>query len=234
LLGISSVYAQDIITLRNGDEIKARVTEITPSEIKYKRFENLDGPTVTVAKSDVFAINYENGTREVINSATSTAQAARTASQFSAASHGGSSFGIYLNTFGFVVPSPLIGAEITANNFIIDIGLGFRKLTLLHASLQNQDDGNNSDGGFLLSAGLRYFNARPNGGLYFGPTFGLMQTKWTAQETSNAFFSMGGIGYKFIRPSGLYFRIGAHVGTMLELGDLEPFGSIDLAIGFKF
>ena len=68
LSGIS-VYAQDVITLKNGDEIKAKVTEISSSEIRYKRFENLEGPTVIVAKSDVFAINYENGTREVINAA---------------------------------------------------------------------------------------------------------------------------------------------------------------------
>ena len=65
-MGIS-MYAQDVITLRNGDEIKAKVTEITSSEIKYKRFDNFDGPTVVIAKSDVFFINYENGTREVFN-----------------------------------------------------------------------------------------------------------------------------------------------------------------------
>jgi len=57
----------DIITLRNGDKIKAKVTEITVSEIKYKRLDNLDGPTITIPKAGVFAINYSNGTREVIN-----------------------------------------------------------------------------------------------------------------------------------------------------------------------
>jgi hypothetical protein len=66
----SVLQAQDIITFRNGDEIKGKVTEITSSEIKYKRFENLDGPTIVVLKSDVFAINYENGTQEVVNAIT--------------------------------------------------------------------------------------------------------------------------------------------------------------------
>lgn len=60
------MYAQDIITLKSGDEIKARVEEISSTEVRYKRFENLQGPTIIVAKSDVFFINYENGTREVI------------------------------------------------------------------------------------------------------------------------------------------------------------------------
>ena len=62
----------DIVTLCNGDEIKVKVMEITLSEIKYKRFDNLDGPTITIPKTDVFAINYSNGTREVIKPIIST------------------------------------------------------------------------------------------------------------------------------------------------------------------
>ena len=61
-------YAEDIIVLKNGQEIKAKVTEITLSEIKYKLIEQIEGPTRTVAKNDVFIIIYENGTREIINS----------------------------------------------------------------------------------------------------------------------------------------------------------------------
>lgn len=57
-------YAQDIITKRNGEEIEAKVAEITINVIKYKRFDNLDGPLIHIAKSDVFMILYENGTKE--------------------------------------------------------------------------------------------------------------------------------------------------------------------------
>jgi len=67
LLSCIPANAQDIITLRSGEQIEARVTEISPSELRYKRFDNIDGPTRVVAIADVFAINYENGTREVIN-----------------------------------------------------------------------------------------------------------------------------------------------------------------------
>jgi hypothetical protein len=73
LTAVLVANAQDIITLKNGNEVRAKVTEISSSEIKYKRFENLDGPTVVIAISDVFAINYENGTREVINPVTQSA-----------------------------------------------------------------------------------------------------------------------------------------------------------------
>jgi len=68
LLSGASVYAQDIITLRNGDEIRARVLEISSSELRYKRFDNLEGPTIIVPRNDVFFINYEDGTREIITS----------------------------------------------------------------------------------------------------------------------------------------------------------------------
>jgi len=60
-----SVYAQDVITLRSGEQIKAKVTEISATEIRYKRFEHIDGPTMVILRADVFAINYENGTRDV-------------------------------------------------------------------------------------------------------------------------------------------------------------------------
>ena len=66
----ATANGQDIITMKNGDEIKAKVIEISASEIKYRRFENLDGATIVAAKKDVFAINYANGTREVINTVT--------------------------------------------------------------------------------------------------------------------------------------------------------------------
>jgi len=59
------MHAQDIITKTNGDEIKAKVTEVDLNEIKYKRFENLSGPTYTMPKSDIFMIKYENGEKDV-------------------------------------------------------------------------------------------------------------------------------------------------------------------------
>lgn len=62
---ISSLCAQDTITLKNGEEIEAKVLEITPDIIKYKKFNNLDGPTISILKSEVFMIKYENGTKDV-------------------------------------------------------------------------------------------------------------------------------------------------------------------------
>ena len=57
--------AQDVITLKNGDEIQAKVTEVGQTEVKYKRFDNPDGPTYNINKSDVFMVKYQNGLKDV-------------------------------------------------------------------------------------------------------------------------------------------------------------------------
>jgi hypothetical protein len=57
--------AQDIITFKNGDEVKAKISEIGLTEIKYKRIDNPNGPLYTVSKASVFMIKYENGTKDV-------------------------------------------------------------------------------------------------------------------------------------------------------------------------
>ena len=63
-----NLLEQDIITLTNGDEIQAQVIEINTTEISYKKFENLQGPTYKVLKSEVFKIKYPNGNQDIITS----------------------------------------------------------------------------------------------------------------------------------------------------------------------
>lgn len=63
------VKAQDNITLKNGDEVKAKVIEINETEVKFKNFDNQEGPTRIFFKSEVFSIKYQNGTKDVFNEA---------------------------------------------------------------------------------------------------------------------------------------------------------------------
>jgi hypothetical protein len=60
-------YSQDVINGTNGEKIKAKVLEINSSEIKYKRFDNPDGPTYTILKSEVQSIQYPNGASDVFS-----------------------------------------------------------------------------------------------------------------------------------------------------------------------
>ena len=41
----------DQIITRTGDVISAKILEIGTTEIKYKKCDNLDGPTISIAKS---------------------------------------------------------------------------------------------------------------------------------------------------------------------------------------
>lgn len=58
--------ACDIIILRNGEELQAKVIEISETEIKYKLCSNLDGPVFIKLSSEVFKIRYPNGSSTVI------------------------------------------------------------------------------------------------------------------------------------------------------------------------
>ena len=65
LLACSAIaFSQDIITKKNGDDIKAKVTEITDAQVKYKKWESLDGPVYNIPISDVFMVKYENGKKD--------------------------------------------------------------------------------------------------------------------------------------------------------------------------
>jgi len=64
LLLALAAHAQDTLMLRSGQEQTVKVLEINPTEVIYKRFDNLEGPTIVVLKSDVVHILYANGTRE--------------------------------------------------------------------------------------------------------------------------------------------------------------------------
>ena len=68
--GAAGTFAQDIITLRNGDDIEALVQEIGMDEVKYKKFENSNGPNYTLKKSEIFMIRYVNGSKDVFKDET--------------------------------------------------------------------------------------------------------------------------------------------------------------------
>lgn len=53
--------AKDVIVMKSSDSIKAKILEVTPTEVKYKKQNYLDGPTFVIYKSDISTITYGNG-----------------------------------------------------------------------------------------------------------------------------------------------------------------------------
>ncbi len=65
----SAIQAQDTIVLKNGTGIQAKVLEIAPGQIKYRRQDNPEGPIYTTGTAGVVFIKYANGTKDVLGSA---------------------------------------------------------------------------------------------------------------------------------------------------------------------
>ncbi len=63
----SSLFSQDIILKKDGTKIEAEVLEITEKIIKYKKFNQEEGPLRSIGISEVISIIYESGEKEVFN-----------------------------------------------------------------------------------------------------------------------------------------------------------------------
>ena len=59
-----SVYSQDLITMRNGDEIQAVISEVGIDAIKYKKWHWQDGPYFSADISKVLSIRHRNGDKD--------------------------------------------------------------------------------------------------------------------------------------------------------------------------
>ena len=59
--GISAAVAQDLIVRTDSTRIEARVTEVSPETVRYKRFSNPDGPTYVLPVAGIDYIRYANG-----------------------------------------------------------------------------------------------------------------------------------------------------------------------------
>ncbi len=64
---VYSATAQDTIVFKNYDSVLAKVTEVTPNSVSYKRWGNIDGPVYTINRTDIASINYQNGQKDVFN-----------------------------------------------------------------------------------------------------------------------------------------------------------------------
>ena len=60
--------AQDIIHKKSGEDIQAVIVDVSPGVIKYKKFEDQQGPVYSIAREQVDKITYQSGKIEDLNS----------------------------------------------------------------------------------------------------------------------------------------------------------------------
>jgi hypothetical protein len=229
-VSFGTLFGQDIIVLKNGNEIKSKVLEMNDKEVKYKKFDNLDGPTISIFKAEIFMIKYQNGTKDVMNNENSSSPVNETNSVKSYTDTKPNRVGLYLNPLGFVQFGPIIGTEITRNsNLIIDGHIRFSSLGLLtYVVSANADDGDPYKiSGLAIGGGVKTFMPSSIGGLYIG---GLVEYGWATnyyaqdkawiwQSESKNIDVMASVGYKFRFKSGFYINTGAYLGGSYTFSD---------------
>ena len=227
LAGIGSVAAQDMIILCNGNMIEAKVVEISPSEIRYKRLSQLDGPTIVVPAVDVLTIRYENGTYEIINANAMSAQEGTSAGSpgTTAIDPNKFIFGINAN------PGGAVGYALGGSGAGINIELGKGKFNSEINLMITR-------GGFGLLTTFNGFWHSRIGGAYFGGGIGyaFFENESSENYIAHSFTAGLNAGYKFVARSGLYFRIGTFIGFdfgfLWDADRIPVYIKPDLAMGW--
>jgi hypothetical protein len=240
VVGICSVAAQDMIVLEDGNLIEAKVVEISPTEIRYKRFDHLDGPTIAIPVDNVLSIRYENGTYEVFNAGATPQQESiqqeGTQQEINQAEEPKSTaldpnkfiFGINANAGGAI--GYALGS--TGAGINLEFGKG-RFNTEINLMIPN--------GGFGALITFNGFWPSQLGGAYLGggigfSTYRALDKYWGDYYTARSFTVGLNLGYKFLTKTGLYFRTGGFFGYdfgMLWDPDILPvFIKPDLAVGW--
>jgi hypothetical protein len=62
-----TAMAQDTILMTNGSRVPSKIMEVSPNDVKYKRTDNIDGPTFVTNKSEIAIIKYSNGVADTLN-----------------------------------------------------------------------------------------------------------------------------------------------------------------------
>ena len=62
-----NLFSQDIIVKKDGEEIKSKIIEIGIDNVKFKKFDNLEGPDYVLPKYDIVFVKFANGIKEVFN-----------------------------------------------------------------------------------------------------------------------------------------------------------------------
>lgn len=59
-----SLYAQDVIVMKDGSKLEAKIIAVETESIRYKKHNNPEGPDYVLSKSEVSAIKYANGSED--------------------------------------------------------------------------------------------------------------------------------------------------------------------------
>ena len=56
----------DNIILKDGKEISAKIIEITPELVKYRKCKKLEGPLISIYKNEILMLRYADGSKDIL------------------------------------------------------------------------------------------------------------------------------------------------------------------------
>ena len=128
----------DTIVLNNGDRLRVVLLDITSREIRYRPYEQFDGPTRTISMNRISEIIHRDGSVEDIANKLI--------------------FGLSGDPLGFAFMGPEIGFELTKGNINAQV----------QARLPAMGNQYNLDSGFGVGIGLNYLLFDRHNTLYIG------------------------------------------------------------------
>ena len=111
-------FAQDIISMKNGTREEANVLEIDETTVRYKKFNNPEGPTYSVKKESVSEITYKNGTKENFDKKSQELSPEKNPNSVWWTKAKETKLGFWMDPLGFAQWGPMVGVSIrVGSNF---------------------------------------------------------------------------------------------------------------------
>ena len=158
-------FAQDIISMKNGTREEANVLEIDETTVRYKKFNNPEGPTYSVKKESVSEITYKNGTKENFDKKSQELSPEKNPNSVWWTKAKETKLGFWMDPLGFAQWGPMVGVSIrVGSNFDVKAHVRFySKLAPIFSKYMDH-----SGYGFGLGLEFSKFIPTTNGNFHVG------------------------------------------------------------------
>ncbi len=224
------ILTQDVIIKKDGSELQTRVLEVSSDEIKYKKFENLEGPTYKISKTSVFMIRYKNGTKDVFNAEKANSTNVRQSNQNSDRALPDRSLNI--NALGLIHFGPILQYEIKLKDRLyIAPHFRYAYAGLLTHLAWTGFDGELSANTAAIGVGIKSFAENYGNTWYYG---GALDYQWgsatydagelsESKEKGRTIAILSNVGYRWRSSKSTYLNVGLFAGVAPDLRANERF-----------
>lgn len=249
LLVLQSAFAQDIIYKKNGDKIEANVVEVGLKEVKYKKFNVQEGPMYVLLKSDIFMIEYADGSKDVFNQEENAAAPSNSLQENSEVRNNSKDLhqsSLSFQLLGLLQFGPIIQYEnrISERLYLVPhLRIGYAG-ALSHI-VWGAEGGTIIDPALGAGLGLRSFSPSKytSGAWYYSGHLELYYTtvEYGGNDPNEKYFQLGvfgNIGYRWRYKNGGFLNVGAFLGVGYGFSNYEntvlPIFMAEVTYGFEF